>query len=128
MGYSVTINGNFDIKRQFVTDDTVNSIMERILASDCFDEVTDEGPFLGVRAYDLNYHEDELFELYAYLEPYLLGAYITFEGEDGCLWCHTFSEGKWQEGCGVIRYEDFTDFSVRKFARKVNQEEIQDEE
>ena len=104
MSYYATIDGAFEISREFDLD----ILLEKIQSSHYSEsiEIISEDA-AGYTLCYANYREDEIAAFLKLIEPNTISGEIEYIGEDNAFWRHYFdpSKKRWVEQSGHISYE-----------------------
>lgn len=107
MSYYATIDGAFEISREFDLD----ILLEKIQSSHYSESIEiiseDAAGYTLVFNCYANYREDEIAAFLKLIEPNTISGEIEYIGEDNAFWRHYFdpSKKRWVEQSGHISYE-----------------------
>ncbi len=93
-------NGNIKVR------DNVEVVKDKI--SQLFTIFSADSKTIVVHFND-KYDENEFYDLYKDIIPYISEAEIDWEGPEGKIWKHTFDGSKWKETLGEIVYKTTPD-------------------
>lgn len=112
MGYYCCCDsGSINLKNE----EDVQKIADMIVESKLFDEVDPDPSSLTIFISTVTDHscEEDFFELYEAIEPFIIDAHIEWKDEENSFWLHSFDKDNgWLETPGEVTYDKTKGYKI----------------